>query len=276
MKNLLFISLIIIAVTAQIFSQQKLTGSLSEDSKIAFAETQNVPVYFNYPVQNKKSPILAGIFSLLIPGTGEIYTGQYIKAGIFLVIEAAAIGVAVSYDKKGDNKTTEFQGYADDRWSVVRYAEWLNEYEYQGQTKVNINPNTSLKPWERVNWDELNAAEKGSHRLPAHGEQQYYEMIGKYFQYSAGWDDYIGGANNNLVSPNYLSYSGMRGKANDYYNVASKAVIGIYINHFLSALDAAWSAVSFNKNLAVNIRAENIQIADQIEMVPVINFRYSF
>ncbi len=49
----------------------------------------------------------------------------------------------------------------------------------------------------------------------------------------------------------FLFYSDMRGDANNFYSVASTAVIGIYVNHFLSALDAVWSATQFNKDLAV-------------------------
>jgi hypothetical protein len=52
----------------------------------------------------------------------------------------------------------------------------------------------------------------------------------------------------------------MRGKANDYYNVASKAVIGIYLNHFLSTLDAVWSTAQYNKQISMSFRTENIQL----------------
>ncbi len=68
----------------------------------------------------------------------------------------------------------------------------------------------------------------------------------------------------------------MRGKANDYYNVADKAVIGIYINHFLSMLDAVWSAVQFNKDIAVRVRMERINFADNIELVPTIKISFQF
>ena len=91
----------------------------------------------------------------------------------------------------------------------------------------------SLPPWERVNWAELNEAETGSHNLPPHGEQQYYELIGKYHQYAGGWNDYTGGANNSQISPNFDYYSGERGEANDYYNTSSTAIMGVYINHVL-------------------------------------------
>ena len=284
MKTIKFLILITF-ITSISFSQTGedkviLSGNLSADSKIILNNyTEAVVPQLMYSQENKKSPILAGVMSLLIPGSGEIYVGEYLKAGIFLAIEAAVVTTAIVYDGKGDDKTTEFQNYADDymnpdhNWSVVRYAEWLNQYE---GASIPINPDESLPPWERVNWDDVNAAESGSHKLPPHGEQQYYELIGKYHQYSSGWNDFTGGGNKDQVSPNLIYYSGMRGDANDYYSVASTAVIGIYVNHFLSALDAVWSATQFNKDLAIKVRLENIQLANRTEFYPKIYFTYSF
>ncbi|HRP93782.1 MAG TPA: hypothetical protein PLH53_12880, partial [Ignavibacteriaceae bacterium] len=169
--------------------------------------------------------------------------------------------------------------YADDyknpdhNWSAVRYAEWLNQYK---SANIPINPDESLPPWERVSWNDINAVESGSHKLPPHGDQQYYELIGKYHQFAAGWNDYTGGGNNDQISPNLTFYSGMRGDANSFYSVASTAVIGIYINHFLSALDGVWSATQFNKDLAVNVRLENIQLVNRAEFYPVVHLSYNF
>lgn len=274
MKIISLISVFLICTIPHL-AQSELNGILKHDAQVAFEKTNTVVPQVIYPAQDKKSPLLAGIFSFLVPGAGELYTGEYIKAGIFVAVEAAVITTAVIYDNKGDNKTTEFQGYADQEWNVIKYAEWLKTHK--GKT-ISIDYNPDLKPWEAVNWDELNAAEaEFSHKLPPHGEQQYYELIGKYPQYSPGWkefdptdDDY------HHVPEQFLYYSGMRGKANDYYNVASKAVIGIYVNHFLSTLDAVWSAVSFNKNLSVSVRAENVHFADIDELMPVFHLKYAF
>jgi hypothetical protein len=281
----LFISIIFFSTF--IFSQTTenkivLSGSLSADSKLLLNNfSEPVTPQFVYSQENKKSPFLAGVMSLLIPGSGEIYVGEYLKAGIFLAIEAAVITTAVVYDNKGDNKTTEFENYADDyqnpdhNWSVLKYAEWLITYE-QGDPAMILSNDPNLPPWEQVDWDLLNASETGSHKLPPHGEQQYYELIGKYHQYSSGWNDFTGGANKNQISPNFTYYSGMRGDANDYYSVASTAVIGIYVNHFLSALDAVWSAAQFNKDLAIKVRLENFQYANKVEYYPKVYFTYSF
>jgi len=262
-----------------------LTGQLHTDSKIIINNYNQQQTVFSDELPGRKTPVLSGILSAVIPGAGQIYNEDYWIAGIFLIAEAALITVGLTYDKKGDDQTVSFENYADDyanqdhNWSVVRYAQWLIDYEGADPSIRTDNwdvDDTRLPPWQRVNWSELNAAETGSHNLPPHGEQQYYELIGKYHQYSSGWNDFTGGANKELVSPNLLYYSGERGKANDYYSTAKTAVIGIYINHLLSALEAVWGATRFNKDIALNVRVKTVNFANSFELVPTLNFRYSF
>lgn len=269
---------------AQIDDEVLLSGNLSVDSKNLLKDYKpESPVNLNISnSENKKSPLLAGLFSMILPGAGEFYAESYYKSAIFFALEAALVTVAITYNKKGDDKTKEFENYADNvtdksGWSVVRYAQWINQYKGQN---IQINPNTNLKPWERVNWSELNSVERQingfSHTLARHGEQQYYEMIGKYHQFSPGWWDFSGGSNNSEISPGYAYYSGLRGEANDLYNISTKAVVGIYVNHFLSALDAVWSAVSFNKDLAVKFRMDAVHVANNYDMYPTVYLKYNF
>lgn len=264
-------------INDELFAQENanLTGSLYSDSRFIMKDYKlnELPQVF-YPVNGRKSVLLAGALSVVVPGAGEIYSGEYIKGAAFLLLEAAAIWVAVEYNQKGDNQTSYFQKVADESWSVVKYAEWLNANH---QANISINPDASLKPWERVNWRELNDAEVGSHHLPPYGDQQYYELIGKYHQFSPGWNDFTGGtgpAPN--PTPNFIAYSIMRGDANDLYDISSKAVIVIFANHILSTLDAIWSASSFNKNLAFDLKLQESNYAFNKELSPVLNMRYSF
>lgn len=274
-----------IILTSLSFSQQRmnekleLTGNLSTDSKIIQSTyTTNTINPMADDLPGKKSPLLSGILSAVVPGAGQFYNEDYWIAGIFVAVEAGLITTAVIYDNKGDDQTQFFQNYADENWSVVDYAKWLNQYRNHSITIDETTP--GLKPWERVNWAELNAAEEAesdlSHKLPPHGDQQYYEEIGKYRQFSAGWNDYTGGANQNLISPNFTYYSGLRGQANDYYNTASTAVVGVYINHLLSAAEAVWGATRFNSNLAVNLRVETQNLAGGVELVPTVKMKFSF
>ncbi len=276
------IILFFIAVNGFTYSQVKnenelkFSGDLQTDSKIIsqnFNYNEVAPVKFSS--DNKKSPWLAALFSAILPGSGEFYVGSYIKAGIFVAIEAAFISTAIIYNKKGDNKTDQFKKYADKNWSVVRYAQWLIDY-HNADPAIITSTDESLPPWDRVNWSLLNQYEVGSHNLVMHGEQQYYELIGKYYQYSPGWDDYSNGANNEDISANFKYYAGQRGDANDLYNVADKAVIALYINHFLSILDAYWSTTRYNKSIAMKFRVDRVRYAYKTELVPTLKVRVSF
>lgn len=283
MKKYLILSLIFvnsISFSQSEINNQFLSGNLSLDSKNIQSNSEKLssPQFAFEDVNKKHSPMLSGVMSLLVPGAGQFYNKQYWKTAIFVALEVGLVTAGLVYDKKGDDKTSEFQNYANNisdttGWSVVRYAEWLNTYR---DGTIQINQDRSLPHWQRVNWRELNDSETGSHKLPPYGEQQYYELIGKYHQYSSGWGDFIGNDNISLISPSFIFYAGERGKANDYYNIASKAVIGIYVNHFLSALDGVLSAVSYNNDISMKIRLENQAFADRIEFIPTFHARISF
>lgn len=253
---------------------EQLSGSITLDSKnigLLPTVTKNSVL----PAAEKKKPLLNGLISLVLPGAGQFMTESYLEAGIFAALEITAISIAVVNDGKGDDQTTAFQKVADDRWSVVKYAEWLNTFK---NASIPIDPNTALPPWQRVNWDSLNAYESTfSHRLPKHGEQQYYELIGKYHQYSPGWDEFNPANSNNAeIPPVFLSYAVMRGKANDYYNNATKAVLAIYINHFLSAVHAVWATAMYNNNLSVRLQLDENEFRYAGNLSPRLTLKANF
>ena len=280
MKTKYFFLLLVITLISPVYSQSSkinFTGSIYADSKMLMGkdDIESLPP-ITFQKEDKKSPLLAGALSFVLPGAGEFYNGDYIRTAIFVAVEAAVVTTAVIYNNKGIKQTESFQNFADEHWSVVDYAKYLNRQQTDQTKLVEINPDESLPPWERVNWAQLNAAEQagnGTHTLPAHGTQQYYELIGKYHEYIPGWTD-----DNNITIPPQimLDYSKMPGKANDLYNVSSKAVIGIYINHFLSILDAVWVTIDHNKSLAVKMRMEENYYVTKTELVPTLKLSLSF
>ncbi len=304
MKNVFVLILtVILIIPAGAQTEKTLSGNLQIDSRFLFNQNstaEQTPAFSAVQFQSesgrgKKSPLLAGLFSLVLPGAGEFYSESYLKAGIFIAIEAAVVTTAIIYNNKGNSQTNEFQNYADQDWSVVKYADWMiQNKDVLGLTDVDANKMRSdiftstdqnLPPWQRVNFAELNYYESqvGSngygftHQLPVHGEQQYYELIGKYHQYSPGWAQFNPEDSDPHDVPEQMkSYSVMRGNANSYYNTAETAVIGIYLNHFLSALDGVWSAVRFNKDIAFNARVQTLNVADRSFLIPTIIVKYNF
>ena len=284
------IILVILLSTCLVHGQDKksyFSGSLINDTQLVLNSISDSNNSLNIDIsRSTKSPFLSGLMSFAVPGAGQIYTENYLKAGIFLAVEVGAVILAVSYDKKGDDQTELFENYANNNWSAERYARW---------TIANLNQlNGSLDPINynlfdnngKVNWNELNKLESDiggyySHKLAPFGDQQYYEMIGKYPQFNVGWIEFGDDVNKPFdyetpVVAQFKSYSKERGKANDYYNVAKWAVIAVVSNHFISALDAAWSASKYNKKLKLNISIEEKTIGYYQEYYPKLNLLYNF
>ncbi len=277
----------LVFLSAVIFAQEKikLTGSLSTDLNISFNKTDSQNSYQFPQSENRKSPFLAGLLSFALPGAGEFYTENYILSAVFLAIEAAAISAAVIYDGKGDDQTEFFESYANQHWSANRYALWTITNATSINSGVDPSQFNVFDNSGNVNWNELNRLERAlggyySHQLERFGEQQYYEMIGKYPQFNVGWDDF-GDENTPFqygdpVTEKFKYYSDQRGKANDYYSVAKTAVIVVVTNHIISAVDAAWAASRYNKNLSMDMSLEKAQTGFASHYYPQLNLHYSF
>jgi hypothetical protein len=268
-----------------------INGDSSADSSVALSTVVYKRLY---------SPLRAGLFSAVIPGAGQFYTKSYWQSAAFFGAEVLMWVLYATYENKGNNQTDLFQKYADEHWSVIRYTYWIrdnypayyNNVIVPGQQAANI-----AKPWIYVNWNELNAAEDAiggnltmtgfTHKLAPHGDQQYYEMIGKYSQFGGGWDDaatfQTGGfkkedviANGiGNVPPQFLAYSKMRGDANSFYNIATTVSYIIIANHVFSALEAAWNASKLNHRIKLQGHIESRQIyGNIIEFVPTLHLEY--
>lgn len=213
-----------------------------------------------------KSILLATGLSAALPGAGQVYVGTpWWRPAIYGAIEVAAwIGFGV-WTGAGNGATTDFEAFADRHWDVTRYISWiqqnLNRWSdaeidrasaEQALSEVIVSTDPALDPWDRVNFDALNRLEKAvkggfSHTLPRHGDQQYYEEIGKYIQYRSGWDDHAGSLDSLIFDPSFVTprnqdYASQREHANDLLSYADYAIAAIVLNHLVSMLDAGISA----------------------------------
>jgi hypothetical protein len=238
---------------------------------------------------SRKSPWLAGGLSLVVPGAGEFYSESYLKSAVFLAVEAVLWVMAYKYDSRADRQTDFFQNYANAHWSVVNYAQYaLTHYAPAGgdYSRVIIaSVPATYPPWMRVNWAELNRMESDisataagqyySHVLPAYNTQQYYELIGKYPQFNQGWDDAPPSFSyGNQLSPELLYYSGQRGQANTDYTTASTFVAIAFVNHVVSAVDAALTAGSYNRGLHASVGSQTIPSYGRYTTVPVVRLSW--
>ncbi len=252
-------------------------------------------------VPGEKSPWTAGLLSLAVPGAGEVYANSPVKGAVFFAAEAASWIMYAVYEKKGNDQKNLYTAYANEHYSPVRYAKWLKDY-IVGRSIPGITPAdttylfngtpdlTGGPPFSSLNWARLNniESELGSeavgftHQLPYYGEQQYFELIGKYIQFIKGWDtEDITDLNLPEVQDRYLpehrqffSYGEMFNQADSYYNTASSFVSVIVVNHLLSAIDAFWTASRYNSSLHADVRM-NLQ-PTPLGLVPVTEAKLTY
>ncbi len=248
-----------------------------------------------------RSPALAFGLSAAIPGMGQLYNGQWKKGVIGLALEAAIVTGYLVYRRRGLDAEDSFRAYANRQWDPVQYATWLNDYtvflhdEFGNNVTappVQIvqgidfqNPETwSASDRQTVNtfFSQIRAIERQvfhpetgasfSHQIPQHGDQQYYELIGKYFQFAPGWTDYPSwfdadgnftgaidpektGANGSKpnVSDDFFKYASDHGRAEDLLRDASRISLLFVVNHLIAGIDAAVSAKLHNDRISSNV-----------------------
>jgi len=273
---ILFGFIFVLSVEAQEKSTMFLTGNRTVDffGSPRFSNNPSEPVFkyltFDQDQESghrEKNPWLAGLMSLAVPGAGEMYSENFTKGSVFFGIEVASWLIADVYWRKGDKQTIWFKNYANEHYSPIRYAQWVlrnigtlspgldtSTYHFFYRTPdANSHP-----PFDDLNWAELNRLELKvadfTHRLPYYDEQQYYELIGKYKQFSKGWDSQIGNdADFETGNAQFYSYGVEFNKADHYYTIADIFYSVIVLNHILSALDAFLTASHYNHALHAEV-----------------------
>lgn len=218
-----------------------------------------------------KLPKRALFFSALIPGAGELYAKSYLKAAAFFLVEVGAWTFYGAYNKKGNDKEDEYEAFADENWNPRKWYNWYS----------NIDSTTQgLMTHAGHMVDLLEPLLTGEGE--ANKTQQYYEMIGKYAEFSAGWqgarddlsyDELIQYRNNELaIADNYMN---MRADSNDLFEKAKTGTTIAMLNHLLSAIDAAWTAKRHNNTLLeAHLEVEQIYYANHLQPVLSLKIRW--
>ncbi|MCX6160681.1 MAG: hypothetical protein NTV87_05010 [Ignavibacteriae bacterium] len=244
-------------------SQQKENAKLELSNKLVSGETTLGKMTFT---DEKKSSALAGVLSAVVPGAGQFYAKSFVKSAVFLGIEAGLWVVYAVFQGKGNDQTTFYQNYANTNWDVRRYAQWLVDQNFSGSSGINPNnPDLNALRLSINNCESQNF----SHTLPPYGDQQYYEVIGKYQNYVTGWQEAIGQP---ITKNNYGTwklnqvdyYMTERQQANTYYNVGTYSLIAVMANHIVSAIDAV---------ITVNSKNEKLRLKGSVSFEPIYSFR---
>jgi len=167
------------------------------------------------------------LFSFLVPGTGELYLGHYVRGGLLLAAEITAWAGYAHYHNQGLDKRAEYEAFADAHWD---YDRWIDEHL---ATEGLVDPTfEELDSIGRYHWDQW----PGYHTWHSKEEekQNYYENIGKYDWFISGWEDWDGISHDTSLR---TTYRGMRIDSNDDFDTADKFVYLSIATRVFSLID---------------------------------------
>jgi hypothetical protein len=217
-------------------------------------------------IRNKSG--LAFLSSAILPGSGQAANKNWVRSGIYLALEGAAIFLVSHNNSKAKSRQRNYENFVDQNWSVVQYAQWIVEFhevnglsnEFLADLKsqvdgVNAAFDTSID-WNRVDIRVLNNVERNtpfifsdmasnnfSHTLPGFGSQQYYELVSKFYQFGPGWRDFNTPVTENIATASAMSNLFFEGRDraeqfNDNFRRADNIFALLIVNHIVSAFDA--------------------------------------
>lgn len=233
------------AIDSLRMNNPELYKNLTNDSLRNIILQHNRPPDYSYK-SGIKSMAKAVVFSAVLPGTGQFYTGRWATGLIFIGVEAAGWASALGDYSRADNIDTEYRSYALVHFDYERYNMWISRYResnnghypsfyenielpiYVGyQTEVVINPQTG-KPIT-IQYPNISK------------QTEYYTRIAKYDQFLPGWDDYNSTEGINGKSRNRDDYKSARDfrtqQKKKFKKKAKIAVIVIAGNHLASIID---------------------------------------
>jgi len=132
-----------------------------------------------------KGRYLPVLYSLVIPGTGEIALG-YPKRGIALIaLEVTAwVGYAY-YQDQGLDGRAEFEAFADAHWTEDR---WIMNHPANESLPPSLRTFETLDSIGQYHWSGW----PGYHSYAPKDDVKlnYYENLGKYDWFISGWEDW--------------------------------------------------------------------------------------
>ncbi len=235
------------------------------ESSLKYQQAEADSFVFDY----EKSPGRAFLLSAIVPGAGELYAGAKWRALAFASVEAFSWIMYFNRKNKGDDAEQNYMEFADANWTLTNL--------YQNGT---TNQKTGLSGQHGDTFGshhiylEYNGTEYMGHTdtldqyLPGwdtyilNGDIQpirtrdYYENIGKYDQFSGGWEDFT--LFNTDPDTVYLSdirdnYLTQRKESNDALKMATNFATVIMFNHLISAFHAQIAAKNYDLEKAEKV-----------------------
>lgn len=221
MKNIIILLLIISSTvfSQTAISQTAISGSLllrNDAERIEKSSPRQLPITATEKAPSKKSGALAVLYSLVLPGMGELYAGSYETGKYFTIAEGVIWGVFIGYNTYGNWQRDNYKAFASSKAGVNSSGKDADYY-------ANLGDYVSLEEYNR--------------RMGLNGEfnKQYNDQV----QYNWNWK----------TESQLREYRKMWVSSEQSFNNIRFAVGALIVNRLVSAFNAARLARSYNKNL---------------------------
>lgn len=253
MKRSLSLLLALLILSTFTFSQGlSLSNKLSKRQQLAafmqYGNQEESPdtVAYNF----EKSPALSFLMSAAVPGAGQFYVGEKWWAAGFLGVEALGWGLWYNRKTYGEDMEDEYKQFADNKWNFGAWLEkWANNPGAFGESHeinvVRLNQQGDIIDGSLMEVSDtfyVDYAEDPD-RYMVVKDRDYYENIGKYDQFVAGWQDFNQA---DTTSDLRLDYMDKRDESNRALKMATKSLTVVMFNHLFSALHAQFAAKHYS------------------------------
>lgn len=216
MKHLLIVLMLLVSFNSQVYCNAR----------------QDEPTKLNV----NKTMVINFFKSLIIPGWGQWENGNKIRAIGYVAAEVASIYGYQSNYSEGDDLEQTFKKYGDEHWYFGRWSPNNDPIGICGSNLHTHNMPLLRNPEGEYIYDD------NGYYMPLK-DHHFYENIGKYPEFSCGWDDFHTGAigydYDHDEDTNKAYYIDMRTRSNELFRNAQVASTLIMVNHLISAFDAA-------------------------------------
>lgn len=211
MKYIIALLFFITPVFAQTGTHESL---LLQKTEVSLNKTENLPsLALDKP--EKKSGMLAVLYSLILPGMGELYGGNYSSGKYFTIADGVLWGVFAGYNIYGNWQRNNYKTFAQSYGGVIPQGKDAAFYASVGEfiSQEEYNRRQGLD----ANFKEM-----------YNGDNYYWK-----------WDS----------QNQRQEYRGMWESSEQSFNDVRFAVGALIVNRIISAFNAARVVRNYNKNL---------------------------
>ncbi len=183
-------ALLILAIASSVFSQQQSSFSillLEQEIKSSASEYSSTNLNFSNDIETaKKSAGLAILYSLLLPGMGELYADGYESGKYFTIAEGVLLGTYIGMSVYASNQEDNYKAYAttnasintigkdDDYFATIGQYQNIDNYNDQKALERNFN---QMYDTETFFWKWQSTEDRRAYRSMWSSSEQTYNDL---------------------------------------------------------------------------------------------------